>query len=151
MIRSARDADAPALAALQSLLAAPSPRLLTAASAAGTCLVSVPDDPQCGRSGAPVGYVLTVGDDDSDAHVAELVVHPEYRRAGHGRALLRAVVARQAPGTRVTIAVAADNDPARSLYESAGFRQAGRRPGFYESVTGVADDAVVYAQEVGVE
>lgn len=153
MIRTARAGDAAAIAALQSHLAAPSPRLLATAGALGTCLVAVdgageridpPDHPDTG--GRPVGYVLILG--EGDTHLAELVVHPDHRREGHGRALLDAALDRQAPGTRMTLAVAADNDPARSLYESAGFEPVGRRPGFYENVCGCTDDAVVYAYEV---
>jgi len=145
VIRPARADDAAAVAGLQSYLDAPSPRLLLATDAVGTCLVAVdgagaPDDDR------PVGYALVVG--EGDTHLAELVVHPDRRREGYGRALLDAVLGRQAPGTRVTLAVAADNDPARSLYESAGFRAVDRRPDFYESVDGCTDEAVVYAYDV---
>lgn len=169
MIRPARAGDAAAIASLQALLDAPSPRLLAAADAVGTCLVAVDgggtageagagdgggaadeagavDDDTAGRGDRPVGYALVVG--GGDTHLAELVVHPDHRREGYGRALVDAVVARQAPGTRVTLAVAADNDPARSLYESAGFRPLDRRPGFYESVDGCTDEAVVYGYDV---
>lgn len=150
MIRPARAADAATLAALQSHLAAPSPQLLATHAAVGTCLVSVGDprdaDTALPPGASPVGYVLAIG--DTNAHIAELVVHPDHRREGRGRALLRGVVARRDPGTRVTITVAPDNDPARSLYESVGFRQVDRRPEFYESVPGVADDALVYAYDV---
>lgn len=150
MIRPARATDAATLAALQSHLAAPSPRLLATYAAVGTCLVSVDDASDVGATpgpdASPVGYVLAIG--DTDTHVAELVVHPGHRREGRGRALLRAVVARRVPGDRVTLTVAADNDPARSLYESVGFRAVERRSGFYESVPDVADDAVVYAYDI---
>ena len=150
MIRPARADDAAAVASLQSLLPAPSPRLLAAVGALGTCLVAVPrTTPQTGGSnagGSPVGYALVVG--NGDAHLAELVVHPDHRREGHGRALVDGVLDRQAPGTRVTLAVAADNDPARSLYESAGFEPVGRRPELYRSAEGCADEAVVYATDV---
>nr|WP_221625723.1 N-acetyltransferase [Halobellus ruber] len=131
---------------MQTLLDAPSPRLLAAAEAVGTCLVAVDGDDAAGNGDHPVGYALVIG--EGDTHLAELVVHPDYRREGHGRALVDAVVDRQAPGTRVTLAVAADNDPARSLYESADFRPLDRRPQFYESVEGCADEAVVYAHDV---
>ena len=139
MIRPARAGDAAAIASLQSFLDAPSPRLLATVGALGTCLVAV--------AGGPVRPdVLVIGEDDT--HLAELVVHPDHRREGHARALLNAVIDRQASGTRVTLAVAADNDPARSLYESVGFRPIDRRPGFYESVEGSVDAAVVYAFDV---
>ena len=142
--------DAATLATLQSHLAAPSPRLLATYAAVGTCLVSVGDprdaDTAPSPGTAPVGYVLAIG--DTNAHIAELVVHPDHRREGRGQALLRGVIARRDPGTRVTLTVAPDNDPARSLYESVGFRQIDRQPEFYESVPDVADDALVYAYDV---
>ncbi|GGJ12181.1 hypothetical protein GCM10008995_22560 [Halobellus salinus] len=144
MIRPARADDAATVAALQSCLAGPSPRLLATAGALGTCLVAVTGADAPG--GRPVGYALVIG--EGDTHLAELVVHPDHRREGHAEALLGAVVARQAPGTRVTLAVAADNDPARSLYDSAGFAPIDRRPAFYESVNGCSDEAVVYAYDV---
>jgi ribosomal-protein-alanine N-acetyltransferase len=146
VIRPATDSDAAAVATLQSYLDAPSPRLLAAVGALGTCLVAVADGATTADGSRPVGYVLVIG--EGDTHLAELVVHPEHRRAGYGRALVDAVVDRQAPGTRVTLAVAADNDPARSLYESAGFHPIDRRPEFYESVDGCTDEAVVYAYDV---
>lgn len=153
MIRPARAGDAAAIAALQSNLSAPSPRLLATVGVAGTCLVAADRtgeraDPaeSPDPAGRPVGYVLVIG--EGDTHLAELVVHPDHRREGHGRALVDAVVDRQAPGTRVTLAVAADNGPARSLYESAGFEPVDRRPGFYESADSCADEAVVYACDV---
>jgi len=153
VIRTARDGDAAAVAALQSHLSAPSPRLLATVGALGRCLIAVdgageriaPSE-RPGTGGRPVGYVLILG--ESDTHLAELVVHPDHRREGYGRALLDAALDRQAPGTRMTLAVAADNDPARSLYESAGFEPVGRRPEFYESVCGCTDEAVVYAYDV---
>jgi len=105
------------------------------------------DSDRPATAGTPVGYVLLIGGDD--VHLAELLVHPAHRRKGHGRELLRAAIDRQEPGTRVTLAVAADNDPARSLYESVGFRAIDHRSEFYEegSVEG-SRDAVVYAYDV---
>ncbi|MDQ2056015.1 N-acetyltransferase [Halobellus sp. H-GB7] len=142
MIRPARPSDAQALATLQSYLDAPAPELLASFAAVGTCLVAVDESDD-----RPVGYLLVI--DGEDAHIAELVVHPEHRREGHARALLEAAIGRSAPGTRVTLVVAADNDPARSLYESLGFREIEHRPEFYGAENGEATDAVVYAYDVG--
>ncbi|WP_311170447.1 GNAT family N-acetyltransferase [Halobellus ordinarius] len=127
MIRPVRRDDLPTLATLQSYLSSPSPDLLDAVPAVGTCLVAV-DDREAER---PIGYLLAV--DGEDTHLAELVVHPEHRREGHGRELLSAFLAEQDSGTRVTLAVAVDNEPARSLYESVGFEPIGYNEGFYES------------------
>ncbi|MFB6090926.1 MAG: GNAT family N-acetyltransferase [Halobellus sp.] len=155
VIRPARSADLPRLAALQSELDAPSPELLASVALAGSCLVAVPEP-----ESRPVGYVLVVGrggesgEGDGDAHLAELVVHPEHRREGYGRALVEAAIDGQAPGTRLTLLVAVDNDPARSLYESLGFRPVAYQPRFYEGENGDGNedgdewtDAIVYAYD----
>jgi len=170
MIRTARTEDLPTLAALQSELDAPSPELLASFGAVGTCLVAVSEGAGAAGAGVadarggeaavgagstdgprPVGYVLVVGRGgdagDGDAHLAELVVHPAHRREGHGRALVEAAVGGQAPGSRLTLLVAVDNDPARSLYESVGFRPIAYQPRFYERADGWGD-AVVYAYDV---
>jgi ribosomal protein S18 acetylase RimI-like enzyme len=54
----------------------------------------------------------------------DLAVHPDFRGRGIGRALLSAVEthARQTGCCRVTLEVRVDNDPAKKLYLSEGFR-----------------------------
>jgi ribosomal-protein-alanine N-acetyltransferase len=133
-VRRGRPEDLPALSRLQSHLDAPSPELLRSAESAGVLLVS-PDERD-----DPAGYLLAVGRDGGDAHVAELVVDPAHRRERRGTALLVAFLGTRPSGTRVTLNVAADNDAARSLYESVGFTAVDRLPEFYPS-----SDAVVYA------
>ncbi|ESP88444.1 GNAT family N-acetyltransferase [Candidatus Halobonum tyrrellensis] len=121
-VRRGTPADEPALRALQSHLREPSPDLLAYGLRAGRVLVSETD------AGDAVGYLLPV--DGDDVHVAELVVHPDRRREGRARRLLRRALA--AADGRVTLLVAPDNAAALSLYRSEGFREAGRRPGFYD-------------------
>ncbi len=116
---------------------------------AGTSIsADAPDSPD-----DPVGYLLpirtdgvaggghapAVGDGASaprrrgqEVHVAELVVAPAHRRAGHATALLDALFASLEPGTRVTLAVAPDNDPALALYDRYGFEQFDRREDFFD-------------------
>ncbi|MFI0350709.1 mycothiol synthase [Actinomadura sp. 9N407] len=48
-------------------------------------------------AGRVVGYAHVDPATDEESAAAELVVHPEYRRLGHGRALLRAVLDVNAP------------------------------------------------------
>jgi len=123
-VRPARSTDAAALRTLQSLLTEPSPELLSAALTersgsmpvrTATLLVSPTADDR------PVGYLLAVGNDPT--HIAELAVDPRYRREGRARRLLAAVCG---DADAVTVHVAADNEPARSLYEGFGFVEAGR-------------------------
>lgn len=134
-VRPARPSDRPALEALQSHLAEPSPSLLAAGDGVGTLLVSA-------DGGRPVGYLLAV-DSGDEGHVSELVVAPDSRREGRASALLAAYLRERPSGTRVSITVAPDNGAARSLYEERGFAVAGRRPEFFES-----GDAVVYERTV---
>lgn len=143
MIRHARPSDEPALVALQTYLPEPSPELLryglrtTTPPRSGavvprfdTVLVST-------AGGRVVGYLLAVGDggggsDAGAVHVAELVVSPDRRREGRATALLAALFDSLPAGTRVTLAVAPDNDAALALYRECGFTVVGRRDGFYE-------------------
>jgi ribosomal-protein-alanine N-acetyltransferase len=61
-------------------------------------------------------------------------VAPEVRRRGIGRALMNDLLAlARARGCRhVTLEVRVGNAPALSLYRSLGFRDVGRRPGYYQ-------------------
>jgi ribosomal protein S18 acetylase RimI-like enzyme len=60
--------------------------------------------------------------------LAGVYVDPAARRRGIGRAIVReAIAAAEAAGVRVGLYVREDAAPARRLYESLGFRPAGRR------------------------
>jgi ribosomal-protein-alanine N-acetyltransferase len=119
-VRPLRRSDLPACRRLQRHLREPSPRLLESPLVVDG-FVSLAGD-------RAVGYVTTVGSDDG-AHVAELVVAPDYRRQGRGRELLeRALSSADGP---VTVAVAPDNEAARALYESLGFRERERREDYF--------------------
>lgn len=69
-----------------------------------------------------------------ERHKAEVVgmyVAPEAAGRGVGRALLMEVLSRsrQVEGLRqIQLVVSSENDPARHLYESVGFRRYGREP-----------------------
>ena len=82
--------------------------------------------------GAPTGFVLvrTVLD---EAEILALAVSEAFRRNGIGRRLLveAAALARLYGAEKVFLEVAAGNVPARNLYESQGFRKAGRRRAYY--------------------
>lgn len=132
MIRTGIPADEPALRRLQSHLREPSPELLEHTLSVGTVFVSVAETVD-----HPVGYILPVAGDG--VHLAELVVHPSFRREGRARRLLRRVVV--SAGGRVTLLVHPDNEGARSLYEQAEFSVVGRRPDFYADA-----DALVMAR-----
>ncbi|MDO5530331.1 MAG: GNAT family N-acetyltransferase [Paracoccus sp. (in: a-proteobacteria)] len=69
----------------------------------------------------------------SEAELLTLAVAPEARRGGIARGLLArfAAAARRAGAESAFLEVAADNAPALALYQSAGWREAGRRRGYY--------------------
>ncbi|PKP68690.1 MAG: ribosomal-protein-alanine acetyltransferase [Alphaproteobacteria bacterium HGW-Alphaproteobacteria-4] len=80
-----------------------------------------------------------------EAELLTLAVTPALRRQGLGRALLAGFeAAAQAAGAEAAfLEVAAANAPARALYAGAGWREAGRRRGYYRLPGGSADDALV--------
>jgi [ribosomal protein S18]-alanine N-acetyltransferase len=80
-----------------------------------------------------------------EAELLTLAVAPEVRRTGLARTMLAALEARAAgEGAReLFLEVAVTNHPARALYADAGFREAGRRPGYYTRRGAPAIDALV--------
>ncbi|NMG57099.1 ribosomal-protein-alanine N-acetyltransferase [Geitlerinema sp. P-1104] len=76
-----------------------------------------------------------------EAHLTILAVHPDHRRQGIGQLMLWGLLraARQSQLSRATLEVNANNQAARSLYEQFGFREAGRRRGYYSN----GDDALI--------
>ncbi|MFC6952714.1 N-acetyltransferase [Halorubellus litoreus] len=138
-VREATPSDVPLVRALQSLLPEPVDDLFADGLPGGITLVAVPagawTPPGASASGQPVGYVHAY----DTGYVSELAVAPEHRGRGHGRDLLsRCLAELRARGVdRAELEVAADNDRARSLYESLGFAVAERRPDRYESGDGL--------------
>ena len=92
-------------------------RALWRANLARTTVIEVDGD--------PAGFLVWTPDGDA-ALVVTVQVLPPHRRRGHGRRLLDAVDAQaRAAGLReVRLGVHRDN-PARALYEAAGFSAAG--------------------------
>ena len=81
-----------------------------------------------------------------EAEILTLAVAPAHRRAGLGRALLEAAaeLAAAASAQSMYLEVAADNDPAIALYESAAFEPVGRRRSYYAKGRAEPIDALVY-------
>ena len=79
-------------------------------------------------------------------HIKDLAVHPAYRRRGIAQYLLTESLDRLAThgAIRAILEVRASNDGAISLYESADFRPARRRPGYYED----GEAAIVMARSL---
>jgi ribosomal-protein-alanine N-acetyltransferase len=85
------------------------------------------------RGGMPTGFVLgrLVAD---EAEVLNLAVCEEYRRQGEGRGLVEELLRRFAKlgVSRVFLEVRETNLGAINFYERMGFRQSGRREGYYQ-------------------
>ncbi|MEO6325714.1 MAG: GNAT family protein [Thermoanaerobaculia bacterium] len=84
-------------------------------------------------------------------HVVELgiAVHPESRRMGVGRVLLEAAIAHataQPQLEKIVLRVFAENEPAISLYRSAGFIEEGRQRSQYLFRDGTRHDAIWMAK-----
>lgn len=96
--------------------------------------------------GAPLGYLIgwRVGD---EAELARIGVVAEARRQGYARILLNNAVAKwqQQGVSRVFLEVRESNAPARSLYESRGFKPIGKRTKYYADGT----DALVLSLDLG--
>jgi ribosomal-protein-alanine N-acetyltransferase len=133
VIREGRPENRSAVRRLQQYLPDPAPELL-APAAGGELLVATAD-------GRVVGYLLWFPGEP--VYVAESVVHPDYRRAGRGRALYRALFDRLDAGTEVTLRVAAENEAARALYAELGFERVTVEPDAYDDGTGYLLRAVV--------
>jgi len=69
-----------------------------------------------------------------EAHIATIAVHPDFRRRGIGKALLRASMdAAYAEGARIYhLEVRAGNLAAQKMYIDFGYEVVGRRPRYYQ-------------------
>ena len=80
-----------------------------------------------------------------EAELLTIAVRPALRRKGLARRLLAAVVdhVRHTGARTLFLEVGVDNPPARSLYESQGFRAVGERRAYYQRGQGPPADGVV--------
>lgn len=116
--------------------------LLATPGCFGHLLLDAAHDPACGlillRTAADEAEILTIG------------VVPAYRRRGGAvRLLLQAMTDCMARGIRsLFLDVAADNEPARLLYEYQGFTTIGTRPAYYLRGSAPAVAALVMSRAV---
>jgi ribosomal-protein-alanine N-acetyltransferase len=66
-----------------------------------------------------------------ELHITTVAVHPEHRRRGHARAMIRAALSAYPDARLVHLEVRPTNATAKTLYTSLGFRETGRRPRYY--------------------
>lgn len=148
MIRPARPDDRERLREIQATLREPNPPLLDyALDGPALVLVSTArpadSDARDTSGGAPVGYLLAFGDDET-AYVAEIAVSPAHRREGRAARLLEATFERLRDRSRVTLSVHPENEAARRLYESVGFEVQRREADYYAD----GSDAIVMGRDL---
>lgn len=80
-----------------------------------------------------------------EAEIITIGVHPDARRTGIGIALIGVMVAdlKKQGVKHIFLEVAADNAPARALYEQVGFVQVGVRPKYYDGI-----DAIMMRKDI---
>ena len=94
------------------------------------------------------GYgILSMG--AGEAHVLNICIDPRCRGQGLGRHLLGRLldIARWNSAERVFLEVRPSNPMAKSLYDSVGFQQVGKRPRYYPARNG-REDAIVMMLEL---
>lgn len=86
-----------------------------------------------------------------EGELLTLAVAPAHRRLGYGAGLLAEGEGRlrAARAGRAVLEVAEGNAPARALYDAAGWRPAGRRPGYYRAPDGSRGDALLLEKTLG--
>ena len=114
-------------------------------------LMEQPGTFACLTSGESSGFVL-VRAAGGEAEVLTVAVPPAARRRGIGSALLAAAArrAQQMGAQTLFLEVGEANLPAKLLYARFGFREVGRRRGYYASSDGGNEDAVVLSVELPV-
>lgn len=99
----------------------------------------------------PLGFVLLRAalfeDGGGEVEVLTIATRPQARRQGLARQAMDAACkhAQRLGAERVYLEVAADNPSARGLYDSLGFREVGRRKGYYARSGAARVDAIVMA------
>lgn len=102
-----------------------------------------------GNPKSTVAFVLSqiAGD---EAEILSIGVVPEAQRGGAGKATIEALIRglKRAEITRLFLEVAADNEAARALYAKLGFKEIGRRKGYYQRTGAPAQDGINLALEI---
>lgn len=95
--------------------------------------------------GTVCGY-MGLWDIVAEGHITNVAVSPEHRRKHIGSAMLDVMidVCKEAGIEQMTLEVRAGNEPAKALYQSKGFKEAGLRKGYYQDN---GEDAIIMWRE----
>lgn len=79
----------------------------------------------------------------NEAHIANIAIHPDFRKRGYGEYLLRWAIERfrKKGAATITLEVNEKNNAARNLYDKMGFKIVGKKAKYYEN----NDDALKLA------
>lgn len=113
------------------------------------CLASAYENWVMEQDGKPCGHtILSFTLDES--HLLNICVAPEFQGGGLGRRLLDFAIARAIDrgASGMFLEVRESNTAAIQLYESTGFREIGRRRGYYPAHRG-REDALVMLLPLG--
>ncbi|WGW04073.1 ribosomal protein S18-alanine N-acetyltransferase [Tropicibacter oceani] len=85
-----------------------------------------------------------------EAEILALATDPDQQRSGQASAVLAAfhTQARARGAARVFLEVSTDNTPALRFYEGQGYRQVGRRKGYYRTGAEQFADALIMARDL---
>ncbi|MCB4767587.1 GNAT family N-acetyltransferase [Ancylobacter sp. Lp-2] len=102
-----------------------------------------------GPGGRPTGFILTHGV-APEMEILSVAVARTHRGGGIGRALVEKTMARLAAEGFATLFLEVEegNRPALALYERAGFREIGRRPGYYRDAGGKPVAAIAMRRDL---
>lgn len=92
-----------------------------------------------------VGYIgsqTVCGETD----IMNIAVHPDWRRRGIAQILIEQLIVelKKQGSSCLTLEVRSSNEPAIALYDKLGFREVGRRPGYYRNPK---EDALILRKE----
>lgn len=106
---------------------------------ASTSLIAVAGDPKTIK-----GFIIAQLAAD-EAEIVSIGVAPDWQRAGLGTRLIEGLMraSKKGEAARIFLEVAEDNVAARALYEKLGFKETGRRKGYYKRPMGPPADALV--------
>ncbi len=103
----------------------------------------------CLAEGNGGGFVL-VRAAGGEAEILTLAVTPAARRRGIGSALIAAACGRaqEIGAETMFLEVSRTNEPAQALYRRLGFREVGRRRGYYNELGRSNEEALVFCVEL---
>ncbi len=96
------------------------------------------------RGQNPAGFLLWRGAAE-EAEILSIAIMPSFRGCGAGRYLIRQLFDRAArvQARQIFLEVKEDNRAALALYKRAGFVEVGRRQGYYDTDSGLKQDALI--------